>query len=168
MLAIMLQLLVPFLVGQLARPLIGGVMTRHRLALKCVDYGSILLIVYTAFSEGVVNGIWHQVDAAQLLRLALVASALLAIVMTILTVASRRLGFSRPDEITIVFCGSKKSLASGVSIATVLFTGHVGLAILPMILFHQIQLMVCASLARRYASRGTAAEPVAGFSTARS
>jgi solute carrier family 10 (sodium/bile acid cotransporter), member 7 len=151
MLVILLQLLVPFLAGQLLRPLIGGFIIRHGLALKCVDYGSILLIVYTAFSEGVVNGIWHQVDAAQLLRLALIDVTLLAIVMTILTSASRWLGFSRADEITIVFCGSKKSLASGVSIATVLFAGHVGLAIIPMMLFHQIQLMVCASLARRYA-----------------
>ena len=168
MFAIGLQLVVPFLAGQLARPLIGAWITRHGLALKCVDYGSILLIVYAAFSEGVVSGIWHQVDAAQLLRLALIDAALLAIVMTILTVASRRLGFSRADEITIVFCGSKKSLASGAAIATVLFAGHVGLAILPIMLFHQIQLMVCASLARRYASRTGAAEPVADLSAARS
>jgi solute carrier family 10 (sodium/bile acid cotransporter), member 7 len=152
MFVIVLQLLVPFLAGQLLRPLIGSYIIRHGLALKCVDYGSILLIVYTAFSEGVVNGIWHQVDAAQLLRLALINATLLAIVMTILTFASRWLGFSRADEITIVFCGSKKSLASGVAIATVLFAGHVGLAIIPIMLFHQIQLMVCASLARRYAS----------------
>ncbi len=151
MFAIVLQLLVPFLAGQLLRPLIGGFILRHGLALKCVDYGSILLIVYAAFSEGVVNGIWHHVDAAQLLRLALIDAALLAIVMTVLTCASRWLGFSRADEITIVFCGSKKSLASGVAIATVLFAGHVGLAIIPIMLFHQIQLMVCASLARRYA-----------------
>jgi sodium/bile acid cotransporter 7 len=168
MFAIALQLLVPFLAGQLLRPLIGAFITRHGLALKCVDYGSILLIVYAAFSEGVVNGIWHQVDAAQLLRLALMDAALLAIVITVLTFASRRLGFSRADEITIVFCGSKKSLASGVSIATVLFAGHVGLAIIPIMLFHQIQLMVCASLARRYASRTEAAEPIAQLSTARS
>ncbi|MGB7254987.1 MAG: bile acid:sodium symporter family protein [Xanthobacteraceae bacterium] len=165
-LAIVLQLLVPFLAGQLLRPLIGGFISRHGLALKCVDYGSILLIVYTAFSEGVVNGIWHQVDAAQLLRLALINATLLAIVMTALTIASRRLGFSRADEITIVFCGSKKSLATGVSIATVLFAGHVGLAIMPIMLFHQIQLMVCASLARRYASRREVTDPIVIKATA--
>jgi sodium/bile acid cotransporter 7 len=161
MLAIALQLLVPFLAGQLLRPLISGFLIRHGLALKCVDYGSILLIVYTAFSESVVNGIWHQVVAAQLLRLALLDATLLAIVMTVLTFASRRLGFSRADEITIVFCGSKKSLASGVSIATVLFAGRAGFAIIPIMLFHQIQLMACAWLARRYASRKEAAETVA-------
>ena len=79
--------------------------------------------------------------------------------MTLLTFASRQLGFSRADEITIVFCGSKKSLISGLPIAMVLFAGHVGLVVLPLMVFHQIQLMVCASLARRYAAhRDTASE----------
>jgi sodium/bile acid cotransporter 7 len=153
-LAVIEQLLLPFAAGQLLRPWIGGLMERHPRALKAVDYGSILLIVYSAFSHGVVNGIWHQVDVVQLVRLALVNAALLATVITALTFASRWLGFSRADEITIVFCGSKKSLASGLPMANVLFAGHVGLGIIPVMLFHQIQLMVCASLARRYAARG--------------
>ena len=157
-----MQLLLPFVAGQLSRPWIGAYLTRHPLALKSVDYGSILIIVYAAFSHGVVDGIWHQVDAGDLFRVALVDIALLAAVMTILTFASRQLGFSRADEITIVFCGSKKSLANGVPIATLLFAGHVGLVIIPLMLFHQIQLMVCASLARRYAARrGAATEPLA-------
>ena len=136
-------------------------LARKPLVLKSVDYGSILLIVYAAFSQGVVNGLWHQVDAAQLVRLTLVDAALLAAVITILTFANRRLGFSRADEITIVFCGSKKSLANGVPIATLLFAGHVGLVILPVMVFQQIQLMVCASLARRYAARRTAPDSLA-------
>ncbi len=162
-LGIVVQLLLPFVAGQLSRPWIGAVVERNARALKSVDYGSILLIVYSAFSQGVVNGIWHQVDAAQLVRLALVDAALLAAVMMILTLASRWLGFSRADEITIVFCGSKKSLASGLPIATVLFAGHVGLVVIPVMVFHQIQLMVCASLARRYAARRTAPDPLAGL-----
>jgi solute carrier family 10 (sodium/bile acid cotransporter), member 7 len=154
-LAIVVQLLLPFAAGQLLRPWLGAFITRHARILKFVDYGSILLIVYSAFSHGVVNGIWHQVDVAQLVRLALVNAALLAVVITTLTFASRRLGFSRADEITIVFCGSKKSLASGLPMASVLFAGHVGLGVIPVMLFHQIQLMVCASLARRYAARSS-------------
>ena len=155
-LTLALQLLLPFAAGQLLRPWIGDLVTRHARVLKGVDYGSILLIVYSAFSHGVDNGIWHQVDALQLVVLALVDAALLATVIAILTFASKWLGFSRADQITIVFCGSKKSLASGLPIATVLFAGHVGLVILPVMVFHQIQLMVCASLARRYAARSNA------------
>lgn len=163
-LTLALQLLLPFAAGQLLRPWIGDLVTRNARALKGVDYGSILLIVYSAFSHGVVNGIWHQVDALQLVVLALVDAALLAAVIVILTFASKWLGFSRADQITIVFCGSKKSLASGLPIATVLFAGHVGLVILPVMVFHQIQLMVCASLARRYAAGSNAAtEPQAGL-----
>jgi sodium/bile acid cotransporter 7 len=143
----------PFVAGQLMRPWIGAHVTRNTRALKCVDYGSILLIVYSAFSHGVVNGVWHQIDATQLFQLALVDAALLAAVIAILTFASRQLGFSRADEITVVFCGSKKSLASGLPMATLLFAGHVGLVIIPVMVFHQLQLMVCASLARHYASR---------------
>jgi sodium/bile acid cotransporter 7 len=153
-LAIVEQLLLPFAAGQLLRPWLGGFTTRHARPLKFVDYGSILLIVYSAFSHGVVDGIWRQVDVAQLVQLALVDATLLAVVITLLTFVSRWLGFSRADEITIVFCGSKKSLASGLPIASVLFAGHVGLSVIPVMLFHQIQLMVCASLARRYAARG--------------
>ncbi|HEX7916344.1 bile acid:sodium symporter, partial [Rudaea sp.] len=59
---------------------------------------------------------------------------------------------SREDRITILFCGSKKSLASGVPMANVLFAGSaVGAIVLPLMLFHQVQLMVCAVLAQRYA-----------------
>jgi sodium/bile acid cotransporter 7 len=152
-LAIVVQLLLPYVAGQLSRPWIGAHLTRHPRALKSVDYGSILLIVYSAFSHGVVDGIWHQIDAGDLFKIALVDVALLAAVITILTFASRQLGFSRADEITIVFCGSKKSLANGLPIATLLFAGHVGLVIIPLMVFHQIQLMVCASLARHYAAR---------------
>ena len=161
-LAIVMQLLVPFVAGQVLRPWIGAWLTRHPLALKSVDYGSILLIVYAAFSHGVVDGIWHQIDAGVLLRVALIDVGLLASVMAVLILASRQLGFSRADEIAIVFCGSKKSLVNGLPIATLLFAGHVGLVVIPLMLFHQIQLMVCASLAQRYAARRvTAREPLA-------
>jgi solute carrier family 10 (sodium/bile acid cotransporter), member 7 len=167
-LAIVAQLLLPFVAGQLMRPWIGAYLTRHPPALKSVDYGSIMIMVYSAFSHGVVDGIWHQIDAGDLFKVALVDAALLAAVMTILTFTSRRFGFSRADEITIVFCGSKKSLVSGLPIATVLFTGHVGLVIIPVMVFHQMQLMVCASLARRYAGRwDTATEHVEGLPATR-
>jgi sodium/bile acid cotransporter 7 len=155
--AIVLQLLVPFVAGQIARRWIGAFLLRHKALTGLVDRGSILLIVYAAFSEGVVNGIWHQLDLPSLLLLALADAALLALVLAITTFASRWLGFSREDEITIVFCGSKKSLAAGIPMVNVLFPAHaVGLIVLPLILFHQIQLMVCATLARRYAARGRA------------
>ena len=150
---IVVQLVLPFLFGQLSRPVLGAFMKRRAAMLKFVDYGSILLIVYAAFGHGVAEGIWHQIRIPHLIELALVDGALLGAVMISLTMLSRRLGFSRSDEITIVFCGSKKSLVSGLPIAAILFAGHpLGLIVLPIMLFHQLQLMVCAALARRYAA----------------
>src|SRR6195952_160549 len=118
------QLMLPFAAGQLARPLIGAWAQRNRKLLGLVDRGSILLVVYTAFSEGVTQGIWHQLGVADLGRLLAVDAALLAVVLAITTFGSRLLGFSRADEITVVFCGSKKSLASGLPMATVLLAGQ--------------------------------------------
>jgi len=153
---LVLQLLVPFFLGQLLRPRIAGFVTRHKQVLGYVDRSSILLVVYAAFSEGVVTGIWQRISSAQLGLLFVLTSVLLAAVLGLTTLVSRRLEFSKADEITIVMCGSKKSLASGVPIATVLFPpAAVGIVVLPLMLFHQLQLVVCAWLARRYAERDT-------------
>jgi solute carrier family 10 (sodium/bile acid cotransporter), member 7 len=164
---IVVQLLLPFAAGQLARPLIGAWAQRNKKLLGLVDRGSILLVVYAAFSEGVTQGIWHQLGLGDLGPLLGVDAALLATVLAITTFGSRLLGFSRADEVTIVFCGSKKSLASGLPMATVLLAGQsVGLIVLPLMLFHQIQLMVCAWLAKRYAHAGTGV-PAGGMLGAR-
>jgi sodium/bile acid cotransporter 7 len=150
---IVLQLLAPFLTGHFLRPWIGGFVARHRYALGYVDRGSILLVVYLAFSEAVANGLWHKLGVEDIVKLIIVCAALLGVVLLATVFVARRLGFSRADEIVIVFCGSKKSLASGVPMAGVLFPlAQVGMIVLPLMLFHQIQLMVCAALARRYAA----------------
>ncbi|MEU3497969.1 bile acid:sodium symporter family protein [Kitasatospora cineracea] len=151
---IVLQLLVPFALGQLLRRWVGPWITRHRLVTMLVDRGSILLIVYSAFGEGIREGIWSRVTTGQLLWLVAVSLALLSAVLGFTHLASLRLGFSRPDRITIQFCGSKKSLANGLPLATILFPASaVGLAVLPLMLFHQLQLMVCTVLAQRWARR---------------
>lgn len=153
-LKIVTQLLLPFVAGQIARPWIAAWIERHREVLKMVDQSSILLVVYVAFSEAVVQGLWHQVPATMLLSLLAISALMLAIIMRLTMLASRRLGFSKEDEIAVVFCGSKKSLASGVPMAKVLFASHtVGMVLLPLMLFHQLQLMVCAVMAQRYAAR---------------
>ena len=151
---IMLQLFVSFIAGHLLRPWIGGLTQRHAPVLKFVDQGAILLVVYTAFSAAVVEGLWRQMPLPALAGLLVVCAVILALALCFTTWLSRRLGFSKEDEVTIVFCGSKKSLASGVPMAKVLFAAHaVGAMVLPLMVFHQMQLMVCAVLAQRYARR---------------
>lgn len=151
---IVLQLLVPFMVGQAARPFLAGWVRGHTSLTHFVDRGSILLVVYSAFSEGMNEHIWSTISPWQVALLVVIATAILAAVMTATAFAGRVLGFSMPDRIVIIFCGSKKSLATGVPMASVLFAGHsVGLVVLPLMIFHQVQLVVCAWLAQRFARR---------------
>jgi len=159
--SIVLQLLVPFVAGQLARRWIGGFITRHKKILGRADRTVILVVVYTAFSEGVVAGIWHQLSWLALGGLLVVNLLLFFVVLGILKFGTRKLGFSREDRVAIVFAGSKKSLASGLPMATVLFPAHaVGLIVLPLMLFHQAQLMICAVLARRWGAEAAERELV--------
>jgi sodium/bile acid cotransporter 7 len=158
---IVLQLLAPFIAGQLLRRWTAPLLARHRRALGYVDRGSILLVVYTAFSAGMAEGIWRQVAVPRLLELLAVEAVLLAVMLSVTSSGARALGFGREDRITIVFAGSKKSLAAGLPMATVLFGGQAGLAVLPLMLFHQMQLMVCAVIAKRWARQPAAAGSVA-------
>ena len=159
--SIALQLLLPFILGHLSRPLTTKFLTRHKTLVGRVDRSSILLVVYTAFSAAVVEGLWKQLSVGDIALVLVLDSALLAVTLVVTTLVARGLGFSKADEIAIVFCGSKKSLASGVPMAGVLFPAAVvGPLIVPLMLFHQIQLMVCAVMARRYAA--AAGDGVAG------
>jgi len=158
---IVLQLLLPFAAGQLARPWIAAAVARHAVLLKVVDRGSILLVVYTAFSMGVVQGIWVSVDVWQLVTVAVVAAVLLAVVLVFTRVAGQLARLDRGDKIVLLFCGSKKSLASGLPMALVLFpSATVGLSMLPLMLFHQIQLVVCSVIASRLGRQQVEEVPV--------
>lgn len=153
---IVLELFLPFIAGHLARPLMGAWVERRRQLLALTDRGTVLLVVYIAFSASVVEGLWQLVPISALAALLGVTAIMLAIALGGTTWLSRRLGFKREDEIAIVFCASKKSLASGVPIAKILFAGNpaLGMIVLPVLLYHQIQLMACAVLAQRYAVSG--------------
>ncbi|MYW03064.1 bile acid:sodium symporter [Streptomyces sp. SID3343] len=153
LLSIGTQLLAPFLAGQFLRPWLGAFVTRNKKWLGLVDRGSILLVVYCAFSAGMVQGIWHQVTPSRLAALFAVTAALLGIALALTATLTRRLGFGAEDRIAIVFGGATKSLASGLPMAAVLFGAHAGLTILPLMLYHQLQLIVCSVLSGRWARR---------------
>jgi sodium/bile acid cotransporter 7 len=146
------QLLMPFLAGHFLRPVVGGFVERHKKLVFRVDRGSILLLVYTAFSAAVVGGIWHRTSLPDLLAALVIGLAMLAIVLGVTLWLPRRFGWSREDEIVWRFCGSKKSLVSGVPLAAAIFpAAQVGMLLLPVMIFHQAQLMICSVMARRYA-----------------
>jgi len=153
--SIMLQLLVPFVLGHISRRWIAGWVEKNRKLIGQTDQASILLVVYSAFSEAVVNGIWSRVDISTLIWIIVGSLVLLFIVIAINLLAVRLFGFNREDGITILFCGSKKSMANGVPMANILFpSSAVGIIVLPLMIFHQIQLMVCSVIAQRYKKAG--------------
>jgi sodium/bile acid cotransporter 7 len=148
---IMVQLLLPFVLGQLSRRWTAGFVAAHP-QLKLFDRGSIVLVVYAAFSAGMRDDMWSQTSWGSIAVLLAVSVAILAVMLGLTWWVARRLGFDRADAIAIQFCGTKKSLASGLPMAAVLFAGQpLGLLMLPLVLFHQAQLMACSSLAGRYA-----------------
>lgn len=145
------QLLLPFVAGHLLRPLIGKWVDSHKKLLQPVDRSSVLLVVYSAFSAAVANGVWGRVGPFDLVVLLLASAVMLALVIAINGIVARFAGLPREDSIVLLFCGSKKSLVSGVPMAGALFApAQVGMVILPLMIFHQLQLFVCAWLAGRY------------------
>lgn len=147
-----LQILLPFIAGHLLRPWIGDFVHRHKSTISITDRATILIAVYSAFSGAVIEGIWTRLPLADFAVLFALCCLMLALALLFTTTVARKLGFSRDDETVIVFCGTKKSLVQGVPMARVLFAGpDLGLILLPIMIFHQVQLMVCAWIARRYA-----------------
>jgi sodium/bile acid cotransporter 7 len=147
---VVLQLLLPFVVGHALRPWLGSWAARQKKLLTWSDRLTILLSVYAAFSAAVVAGIWSQVPVVTLLVLALACSAILLAALLFTTGSARLAGLSAADARTVLYCGSQKSLVSGVPMARVLFpSAEIGAIILPVMIYHQLQLMICATIARR-------------------
>jgi solute carrier family 10 (sodium/bile acid cotransporter), member 7 len=152
--SIVIQVLLPFIAGQIVHPWLGPAIARRAKLLMAYDRGSIFLLVYGAFSAAVVAGVWKQISLRDLALVALFDAVLLACALLGITRLARRLGFAVEDEIVIAFCGSQKGLATGVPLAGLLFPApQVGLILVPVMIYHQFQLISCAVLARRYARR---------------
>lgn len=150
-----LWLILPLVVGHLMRPVLGAFVHRRKHLVNYVDRGIILLLVYTAFCESVVSGVWKG-KGLDLLLLAVVSSVVLFyVIMFIAGKICDFLGFSLEDRIAAIFCGSKKSIATGVPMAQVIFAANpaISVILLPLIIYHAIQLVICARLARRWGER---------------
>ncbi|GIG24599.1 bile acid:sodium symporter family protein [Cellulomonas denverensis] len=157
--ATLLQLLLPFVLGQLVQPKIGHWIRSHKIVTLITDRGTILLVAYSSVSEAETSGVWDGLTVGVLIVLLVVCAVLLAVMLALTWTGGRWLGLNRPDRIALLMCGSKKSLATGLPMASVLFgpVAAAGVA-LPVIVFHQLQLATCAVIARRLAT--TEPEPV--------
>ena len=150
---VVIELLLPFGLGQACHRWLGSFLSTRKHWLENYDQSVIVLIIYSAFSQSVTAGLWQVLPPSGLIMAIVLCVVLLAGVIGFTMLGSRWLGFTREDEIAAVFCGSKKSLASGLPLAQVLFAGlpGFGMIVLPIMLYNQIQILVGAVLARRYA-----------------
>ena len=150
-------LLLPLVLGQLTRPFLESLHNRYKAITNSTDRIVILMLIFSAFSDSVSSGLWRNNGLGMIALVLLGVSALLYIVLVLTTWISRRLNFNTEDEIAAVFCGSKKTLASGIPMAKLIFGNHpaLGLIMLPIILYHQVQLIICSILANKYAKRLT-------------
>lgn len=158
---LVLWLLLPLVVGQLARPVLGAWVTAHKPVVNVVDRGTILLLVYTSFCDSVKGEVWTKYGAGAIAPALLGALVLFGLAFGASRAVCRKMGVARADEIAVVFCGTKKTLASGVPMAHLIFGANpgLGLILLPILIYHPMQLVICGALAGRWAKRADAATP---------
>jgi sodium/bile acid cotransporter 7 len=160
--ATLLQLLLPFVLGQIVQPWIGPWVRAHRGLTRVTDRATIVFVAYGSVSEATISHAWAGLTWVSLVVLLVVCAVLLAVMLTSTWTAGARLGLDRADRIALLMVGSKKSLATGLPMASVLFTPAMAASVaLPVIMFHQLQLATCAVLARRLAP-GAVVEDVVG------
>lgn len=156
---IMVDLLVwvisPLVAGQLSRPWLSAWASRHKARITQVDRLTILALVYTSFSDSVQQGIWTNYGSGVVFQALAICGLLFFIIYSFTELSARWLQLGEEDRIAAVLCGSKKTLASGVPMAHLIFGAHpaLGLILIPIMLYHPLQLAVGGVLSQRWADR---------------
>ena len=155
LLKLSLMLLLPLVLGQLVRPLIGKFFARHKKYTNLIDKIVILLLVYAAFCNSMVSGLWQTQGNAVIAMAFIGSGVLLAVILLLTTGTARALKFNHADKVAAVFCATKKSLAAGAPMAALIFGNNpgLGLILLPIMIYHPLQLIVCSVMAENYANR---------------
>jgi sodium/bile acid cotransporter 7 len=150
-----IMLLLPLVLGQLLRPLLGKFFARHKKYTNVIDKVVILLLVYAAFCNSMVSGMWQTQGDTVILTAFIGSAVLLAVILLLTTSTSKLLKFNHADKVAAVFCASKKSLAAGAPMAALIFGNNpgLGLILLPIMIYHPLQLIVCSVMAEAYATQ---------------
>lgn len=150
---IVIELLVPFIAGQVAQPWLGAFINGHTKLIHIIDRLSVVLLVYAAFSVAVIQGVWHLIPPVMLFGVGMIDVVLLFLILTISFLVGRISSQKREDTISLQFCGSKKALTTGVTMASIIFPDSAAIIVLPLMIFHQIQLFGCTIIARYYSCK---------------
>jgi len=150
---IMLILLLPFVIGQLLQHLMRGWIAEQKARIVWIDRFVIALAVYVAFSGAVEQGVWQRVDAANWLAMLVAIAVLLLFGHLGAWLAGGAVGLPLADRIAFLFSGAQKSAAIGVPLGAILFPPAVaGLVLVPLLLYHLLQLVIAAPLSSRLAA----------------
>ncbi len=157
---LVIWLVLPLIAGQLCRPWLAAWAKRNKPLIHVVDRGTILVIIYTSFCDSIERGIWAGRGIQTVIVMVAGATALFYLVFFILQAVTKLLKFNTEDQIAAVFCGSKKSIAAGVPMAQLIFGSdpHIGLILLPLMIYHPLQLVICGVMAGRWARRADAGQ----------
>ena len=155
MLDLLLWLVLPLLLGQAARPLLKHWAARNKSRIQLVDRLIILTLVYTSFSDSVQQGVWSNYASIVLVETVVGVCVLFFVVLLLTRMLSGVLGLSMENRIAAIFCGSKKTLASGIPMAHLIFGANpaLGLILLPIMIYHPLQLAIGGILAQHWANR---------------
>ncbi|MFA6960044.1 MAG: bile acid:sodium symporter family protein [Opitutaceae bacterium] len=151
---LVLWLLLPMVLGQLSRRWLAEWARKSKKLIHGVDRGTILLIIYTSFCDSITRGIWSGRNDA-VITAVIGSLVLFGVVFYVIGAISTAAGFNVEDRIAAIFCGSKKSIAAGIPMAQLIFAGdpRLGIILLPLMIYHPLQLIICAALAGRWARR---------------
>ena len=154
-------MVLPMIIGQFVRPLIGAWLHRYKKLAQVADRGTILLLVYTSFCDSFALNIWGVTNPAVMISVIIATLVLFFAVLLLLWAVCDRSGIAPAFRAAVVFCGTKKSLATGVPMASLIFAAHpsgLGLILLPIMIYHPLQLLICTPLASRWAKEAQAQE----------
>jgi len=152
---LILQIFLPVALGMLLNRRWGAFAEKHNSKLRVFDQSVILLIVYTSFCASFAHNVFESFSWFTIIVCTVLMAILFLVVYGIVGVSCRRLKLNREDTITAKFCGSKKSLVHGTAMAKVIFAGYggVGVILLPIMIYHTLQLMIVSAIAKKYSEK---------------
>lgn len=150
-LELILKILLPVIVGLILHSYWGKFAERHKKQLTIFDKSVILIIVYNSFSHSFSSGIFNGISFLELSSVGFGVIAIFFLVYYSINFISKKLSFCREDQITALFCGSKKSLVHGTVFSNVLFSGMASASIflVPVMVYHAFQLFIISIIAQK-------------------
>lgn len=144
-----LEVLLPVVLGLLLHKKLGTWAAQYKITLRNFDQTIILLIVFTSFCESFSGKMFDGFSLPELFLLGALMLIFFLLVFGLMDMLSSWLGFNREDRITVIFCGSKKSLVQGAVMGKVMFPAQamLGVVLLPLMLYHALQLLAGSTIA---------------------